>query len=170
MAEVAGAGNHACKTGVNAAVFGAAMEMALFLIISPLPDWKTRTLEMRVVTKLAFFAALLIGAGFSEPPPAAAVTTLDGIWSVLIITEKGECDRGYRYEVKVANGHVSYAGDASLDMNGTITPGGLVKVSIRLGSKGAEGIGHLAGQSGVGTWHGAGGNSTCAGRWEAERR
>jgi hypothetical protein len=113
-----------------------------------------------------FFAVLLTGAAFAGPPAA----TLDGKWSVLIITEKGECDRGYRYEVKVANGHVNYAGDASLDMNGTVTPNGLVKVSIRLGSKGAEGIGHLSGQSGVGTWHGAGGNSACAGRWEAERR
>jgi hypothetical protein len=117
-----------------------------------------------------FFAALLTGAAFAGPPPATAAATLDGKWSVLIITEKGECDRGYRYEVKVANGHVNYAGDASLDMNGTVTPNGLVKVSIRLGSKGAEGIGHLSGQSGVGTWHGAGGNATCAGRWEAERR
>jgi hypothetical protein len=125
---------------------------------------------MRVVAKLVFFAALLTGAAFAGPPPAAANAALDGNWSVLIITEKGECDRGYRYEVKVANGHVSYAGDASLDMNGTITPAGLVKVSIRLGSKGADGIGHLSGQSGAGTWHGAGGNSTCAGRWEAERR
>jgi hypothetical protein len=125
---------------------------------------------MRVFAKWAFFAALLVGAAFAGPPPAAAAATLDGAWSVLIITEKGECDRGYRYEVKVANGHVSYAGDASLDMNGTVTPNGLVKVSIRLGSKGAEGVGHLSGQNGAGTWHGAGGNSTCAGRWEAERR
>jgi hypothetical protein len=125
---------------------------------------------MRVVAKLAIFVALLIGAAFAGPPPAVAAAALDGTWSVLIITEKGECDRGYRYEVKVANGHVSYAGDASLDMNGTVTPAGLVKVSIRLGSKGADGVGHLSGQSGTGTWHGAGGNSTCAGRWEAERR
>ena len=41
-------------------------------------------------------------------------------------------------------------------MNGTVSPNGAVKVSIRLGDKGAEGIGHLSGQTGAGAWRGAG--------------
>jgi hypothetical protein len=125
---------------------------------------------MRAVVKSLIFGALLAGVSYLGQTAAAYAAAQDGTWSVLIITEKGDCDRGYRYEVRVANGHVSYAGDASLDMNGTITPSGLVKVSLRLGSKGADGVGHLSGQSGAGTWHGASGNSSCAGRWEAERR
>jgi hypothetical protein len=125
---------------------------------------------MRSFARRLIFGALMAGAAYGVQPAAAVAGGLDGIWSVLIITEKGDCDRGYRYQVKVANGHVSYAGDASLDMNGTVTPSGLVKVSLRLGSKGADGVGHLSGQSGAGTWHGASGNSSCAGRWEAERR
>jgi hypothetical protein len=124
---------------------------------------------MRAVAKLLICAALLGGAALIGPPSAAAAT-LDGTWSVLVITEKGECDRGYRYQVNVANGRVTYSGDASVDMAGTVSPSGAVKVSIRLGGKGADGVGHLSGQNGAGTWHGAGDNTTCAGRWEAERR
>jgi hypothetical protein len=125
---------------------------------------------MRAIAKLVIIAALLSGAAFMSPPRAVAAGALDGTWSVLVITEKGECDRGYRYQVNVANGRVTYSGDASVDMAGTVSPNGAVKVSIRLGGKGADGVGHLSGQTGGGTWHGAGGNTSCAGRWEAERR
>ena len=44
-------------------------------------------------------------------------------------------------------------------MAGTVSPNGAVKVSIRLGDKGADGTGHLSGNTGAGTWRGAGGNS-----------
>lgn len=103
-------------------------------------------------------------------PSEASAAKVDGTWSVLIVTEQGECDPAYRYVVKVANGRVSYQSDASVDMAGTVAPSGAVKVSIRLGDKSANGTGRLSGQDGAGTWHGAGSNGTCAGRWEAERR
>jgi hypothetical protein len=122
------------------------------------------------VMNSVIFSAWLAGAAFVGLPPAALAAAQDGNWSVLIITEKGECDPAYRYAVKVANGQVSYAGDASLDMAGTVAPNGAVKVSIRLGDKGANGTGRLSGQTGAGTGHGAGANTTCAGRWEAEKR
>jgi hypothetical protein len=125
---------------------------------------------MRRVMNSAVFSALLAGAAFAYPPSAAFAAAQDGTWSVLIITEKGECDAAYRYAVKIANGQVSYAGDASLDMAGTVAPNGAVKVSIRLGDKGANGTDRLSGQTGAGTWHGAGANTTCAGRWETEKR
>ena len=114
-------------------------------------------------------ASLLALAGTGRPALAAEH---DGNWSVIIITEKGDCDRGYRYAVAVANGQVSYRGDAAgINMSGTVTPAGLVKVSIRLGDKGADGIGHLSATDGTGIWHGAGANgASCAGRGEAERR
>ena len=57
------------------------------------------------------FSAFLAGAAWVGPSPAVFAAVRDGNWSVLIITEKGECDRGYHYEVKVANGRVSYRGD-----------------------------------------------------------
>ncbi len=116
---------------------------------------------------LAGFLAGLIAIG---APSELSAAELDGSWSVLIITEKGDCDAAYRYPVKVTNGRVRYQGDASVDVAGTVAPNGAVKVSIRLGGKGAEGTGRLSGQIGAGTWHGAAANSSCAGRWEAEKR
>ena len=72
--------------------------------------------------------------------------------------------------MSVADGKVRYQGDASVNMSGTITPAGAVKVDIRLGDKGANGTGRLSGNAGRGTWRGTGPNASCAGRWEAERR
>jgi hypothetical protein len=109
---------------------------------------------------------LLLGAA----PCSAVAAPHDGSWSVLIVTEQGGCDRGYRYNVNVSNGHVSYQGDASIDLSGTVAPSGLVKVSIKVGDKGANGTGQLSERTGTGTWHGIGSNGSCAGHWEAERR
>jgi len=120
----------------------------------------------RPLTLMAAAAFGFMAAG----TPAAVAAIHDGNWSVLIITEKGSCDRAYRYSVGVANGQVRYQGDAAVNFNGSVAPSGAVNVSIRLGDKGANGTGKLSATSGAGTWQGAGGAGECAGRWEAERR
>jgi 2-methylaconitate cis-trans-isomerase PrpF len=125
---------------------------------------------MRRALNSLIFCAFLTGLVIAGALPAALAAPMDGIWSVLIVTEKGECDHAYRYAVKIANGHVSYAGDASIDMSGSVAPNGAVKVNIRLGDKGANGSGRLSGQTGSGVWRGVASNAACAGRWEAERR
>ncbi len=102
--------------------------------------------------------------------PATLAAAHDGNWSVLVITERGDCDRAYRYPVSVTNGQIKYSGDASVNMAGTVAPDGAVHVSIRLGDKGASGSGQLTTNSGTGTWHGSGPNASCAGHWQAERR
>jgi hypothetical protein len=99
------------------------------------------------------FSAFLAGAAWVGPSPAVFAAVRDGNWSVLIITEKGECDRGYHYEVKVANGRVSYRGDSGIDLAGSVAPDGSTKVSIKVGA---------------GVWRGVGANGSCAGRREAE--
>jgi hypothetical protein len=124
---------------------------------------------MRRVINLVIFSALLAGAALVGSPPAAFAATQDGNWSVLIITDKGDCDRGYRYGLRVSNGRVSYRGDSAIDLAGTVASNGVVNVSIKLGDKGANGTGHLTASSGAGTWHGIGSSGTCAGHWEAER-
>lgn len=115
-------------------------------------------------------AVLSLGSIMAAPGPVAAAATHDGNWSVLVITEKGTCDKAYRYSVGVANGQVRYQGDTAVNFNGTVTPNGAVKVNIRLGEQGASGTGRLSATSGTGTWRGIGGAGECAGRWEAERR
>jgi hypothetical protein len=122
----------------------------------------------RVMNSVIAFA-LLAGACTGQPPAAFAATQ-DGNWSVLIITEKGDCDPGYRYGLKVSNGRVSYRGDSAVDLAGTVANNGAVNVSIKVGDKGASGTGRLSASSGAGTWHGVGLSGTCAGRWEAERK
>ena len=116
----------------------------------------------------AVFAVFLLAAAGAKSPALAA--THDGSWSVLIITEKGDCDRAYRYPLAVAGGQVRYTGESGANVSGTVSSGGAVKVSIRMGDKGANGSGHLSGSAGSGTWQGAGGGARCAGRWEAEKR
>ncbi len=125
---------------------------------------------MRRMKNSIVFAALLMGSAIAGAPPAAFAATQDGNWSVLIVTEKGDCDRGYRYDVKIANGHVSYRGDAPVNLAGTVASNGAINVSIKAGENGANGTGRLLASSGSGTWHGIGSSGTCAGRWEAERR
>jgi hypothetical protein len=117
-------------------------------------------------TVLVAFALLALSAASG---PAAAAGH-DGNWSVLIITEKGDCDRAYRYPLAVADGHVRYTGEAGANVSGTVSSGGAVKVAIRMGDKGANGSGHLSGSSGTGVWQGAGPSAKCSGRWEAEKR
>jgi len=117
------------------------------------------------------FAALLMGWAGAGDPGSALAAGYDGNWSVLIITEKGDCDTAYCYAVGVANGQIRYTGNAAIDMSGTVTAGGAVKVSIKMGDKGATGTGHLAASTGAGRWQGAAGaGAACTGRWEAERR
>jgi hypothetical protein len=125
---------------------------------------------MRRLAAIAISAALALGLGVAGSPSAAFAAPHDGNWSVLVITEKGDCDPAYRYAVNVQNGQLKYQGDAAINMEGTVAGNGAVKVTIRLGEKGANGAGRLSGNSGTGTWQGAAANSTCAGRWEAERR
>jgi hypothetical protein len=122
---------------------------------------------MRPIVHRMVFAALLLVFGIAGESKAAG---FDGNWSVLIVTEKGDCDAAYRYAIGIANGQVRYAGDNAVNMSGTVTPTGGVKVSIKLGDKGANGTGQLSANAGAGTWHGQGSGASCAGRWEAEKR
>ena len=116
--------------------------------------------------------ALLVAlAAMLAPPRAArAQLTVEGAWSVLIVTEAGDCDTAYRYAVNIEKGAVRYAGDAAVDFSGRVDAGGHVKVSIRLSGASAEGSGRLSGARGAGTWKGKSATAECSGRWEAERR
>ncbi|MBV8840683.1 MAG: hypothetical protein JO000_29450 [Alphaproteobacteria bacterium] len=100
--------------------------------------------------------------------PIAASKSFDGGWSVLIVTEKGTCDRAYRYPVKIENGSVGYAGTASFNVTGKVGANGAVVVTVSRGDKSATGTGHMSGRDGAGTWTAASGD--CSGTWTAERR
>jgi hypothetical protein len=121
------------------------------------------------VTRSIRLAGFVLALATASGVPALAAPH-DGRWSVVVITEKGDCDQAYRYEVAVDDGKVSYAGREQVQFSGTVAGNGAVKVNIRLGEQGATGSGKLSGASGTGTWQGTGNSGACAGRWEAEKR
>lgn len=124
-----------------------------------------------MIARLALLGLLALAC---VPAAAAgkghATGAFDGLWSVLIITEKGTCDRGYRYAVRIKNGRVGHADPASSSfrISGSVRGSGSARVSVARGSQRATGSGRLTRNSGAGRWKSAKGE--CSGIWQAERR
>lgn len=97
------------------------------------------------------------------------VRAFDGKWSIEVITERGDCDRAYRYGIRIENGEARYDGGSEFDVSGRVTGTGAVKGSISRGENRADVIGTLAGEYGTGTWS-TSGSTVCGGNWVAERR
>jgi hypothetical protein len=115
---------------------------------------------------LVFGFAIFSCTGLSLP---AAAQSPDGTWSVLIITEKGTCDRGYRYPVKIARGVVAHADpdNSSFNIRGRVRSG-RINVTVSRGSQSASGTGRINATGATGTWRAASGD--CSGTWTAEKR
>ena len=118
---------------------------------------------------LAGLAALFVTAWLCTSPHAMARTPFDGAWSVLIVTDRGTCDRAYRYALRIADGRVSYD-DPSFSVSGHVDARGNVSVGVSAGGQSANGSGRLTGDYGDGHWSGRSSTSACSGHWEAERR
>ena len=99
---------------------------------------------------------------------APARTPYDGAWTVLIVTQQGICDPSYRYPIRINNGHVGNAGNATVTITGRVGKNGAVIVNVRNGDNAATGTGRLSTKTGGGSW--SGGNGACSGIWQAERR
>ncbi|HTV36874.1 MAG TPA: hypothetical protein VMF12_10640 [Xanthobacteraceae bacterium] len=108
-------------------------------------------------------AAAIVTASASSN---AAPPRYDGLWSVSIVTEKGDCDRGYRYPIRIANGALANGGSDPFTISGKVAPSGAITVIVSHGDKSATGSGRLAGDAGEGHWTGG----SCSGSWTAERR
>ena len=108
-------------------------------------------------------------ATFGSAGAASDGRPFDGRWSVVIQTEKGDCDAAYRYGLSIQNGNVTYAGDDAFEVSGRVGHNGKVHVRVARGSSYADGRGRLSRDSGSGQWRGVGGGA-CSGRWFAERR
>jgi hypothetical protein len=118
---------------------------------------------------LAGFSALFLTICLFGSPIATARTPFDGAWSVLIITDRGTCDRAYRYALRIADGRVYYD-DPSFSVSDGVDGGGRVRVGVSAGGQSASGYGQLSGNYGQGSWSGRSSTSLCSGHWEAERR
>jgi hypothetical protein len=116
--------------------------------------------------RVCVLASIGIGAIATAVP---ARTIFDGDWSVLIVTERGSCDRAYRYGVRIANGRVIYEGGV-VNFSGRVSSRGYVRVHVTSGSGRASGSGRLSRNIGRGRWTGVSGPDRCSGYWTAERR
>ena len=110
--------------------------------------------------------ALLVASATFTATQSFALPTYDGLWSVSVVTEKGDCDRGYRYPIRISNGQLTNAGDAGFTITGKVAQTGAITVTVSAAGKSAIGNGHLAGAMGGGSWTGG----ACSGSWTAERR
>jgi hypothetical protein len=120
----------------------------------------------KLQTKVTFaLIATSIVAGALTAAPAAATPSFDGSWSVVIVTDKGTCDRSYRYPVRISKGEVLNDGPSLVNVSGKVANNGAVKVLVSAGDKSAMGVGKLGAAKGGGSWSGG----ECSGRWEAER-
>jgi hypothetical protein len=127
---------------------------------------------IRLLTAAAFAGSVLAAtAAYSQSDTQTAASgsaaAYNGIWSVLIVTEAGNCDV-YRYKLIIDGGNITYGGKNNFNVEGSVEPSGAVIVSVTQGKYGAQGTGQLSGKYGRGTWQAPAGG--CSGRWEADKR
>jgi len=111
-------------------------------------------------------AGTIVASAIIASTASFAVPRYDGLWSVSIVTEKGDCDRGYRYPIRISNGLLANAGDSVFTITGKVGGAGTITVTVSGGGRNATGSGRLAGNMGMGSWIGG----SCSGSWTAERR
>jgi hypothetical protein len=126
----------------------------------------TRAGAAGAIAAAVAIASTIMASAIMASTASFAVPRYDGLWSVSIVTEKGDCDPGYRYPVRIANGMLANAGDAAFVISGRVGGTGAITVTVSGGGKSASGSGRLAGNSGTGSWTGG----SCSGSWTAERR
>lgn len=118
---------------------------------------------------LALFAATAASAAPGKKAVKADPRAFDGKWSIEVLTERGDCDRAYRYGIRIENGQVRYDGGGEFNVEGRVSGAGAVKGSISRGESRADVVGALSGDFGKGTWA-TKGSSACGGSWNAEKR
>lgn len=128
-------------------------------------DQTGRRAPRAIATAIAI-ASTMVASAIIASTAGFAVPRYDGLWSVSIVTEKGDCDRGYRYPIRISNGLLANAGDSVFTITGKVGGTGAITVTVSGGGKSASGSGRLAGNMGMGFWTGG----SCSGSWTAERR
>ena len=124
----------------------------------------------------AVMAAAVLAASATMPSDAASRSRVvrpspafDGLWSVSIITQFGDCNQGYRYPLRIVGGYVTKADDnLSYAVAGAVARSGAIGVTVSGGGQTATGVGRLTRNFGRGIWHTT--NNECRGNWTAERR
>jgi hypothetical protein len=98
--------------------------------------------------------------------PALAAES-DGRWSVLLVTEHGDCEV-YRWQVVLQNGQILPSANLPAQPAGGVNARGQVDLTFTRGNDTLAAVGDIQGGAGVGTWTAPA--KGCSGRWQAERR
>jgi hypothetical protein len=114
----------------------------------------------------AIAVALMVSSAVCVATPGFAVPRYDGLWSVSIVTTKGDCVASYRYPMLIANGVLANGGLLPITVSGKVAASGAIKAKLTHGDTRAAAVGRLSGSAGAGSWSGA----SCSGSWTAERR
>ena len=122
-----------------------------------------------MISRFLGAAVLAFACVAALPDTASAQRAFDGNWSVLIVTQNGNCDRAYRYGVSIRSGGVHYDGGV-VNFTGRVQANGNVTVRVTSGNAFANGTGRLNRREGQGRWSGQSGGSRWSGYWTAERR
>lgn len=112
-------------------------------------------------------AGLIGGTGLAWAAPLPH-NPFDGRWSVEVITDKGSCDRAYRWSIGVDSGRVTDIGGNVAKAAGGIDRGGRVAMTLTRNADVLTARGAVSGKWGQGTWVAP--TQQCAGRWRAELR
>ena len=65
-------------------------------------------------------AALLAGSLTFATTAGIAMPRYDGLWSVSIVTTRGDCIASYRYPMRIVNGMLANGGDIAIDVAGRL--------------------------------------------------
>jgi hypothetical protein len=98
---------------------------------------------------------------------AQARTDYDGTWTLSVETQSGDCAPTYQFQVQIVDGVVSYQGPARVE--GRVSTGGAVSVSVATETQRGSGSGKLTRGSGRGRWSGRSSTQRCSGAWTAQR-
>ena len=81
-----------------------------------------------ISSRKALFALIAAGATLASTT-SFAMPRYDGTWSVLVMTQKGDCDPGYRYPIRISNGQLVNAGDSAFTITGKVGDTGAITAS-----------------------------------------
>jgi hypothetical protein len=117
------------------------------------------------------FVCACVAANVLLAGPVLAQAPHDGSWAIEIVTERGACDRLYRYYVEVDGQAVrlrSMMGETSQASMGLVRPDGRVNATLGQADDPVNVTGRLAAASGTGVWSAPA--RQCTGRWSAQKR
>jgi len=120
---------------------------------------------MRIL-RHAMRATVICGA-LAFTPAAMAQEVHDGIWRVATQPISGPCSEILEFSLAVEDGRISYSGIWPVNASGSVTPVGVIKISVVRGAETVSAKGVVRGDTASGRWVSPVKN--CSGSWTAHK-